>query len=113
MSALVALCLSVAVIDGDTFRCTDASGTRVVRIAGIDTPELPGHCRRGRKCTAGDPVAAREALLSMVGAGPVRIKPRGIDHYGRTIAVVIVNGHNVGCALIQRRVAVARYGSCR
>jgi endonuclease YncB( thermonuclease family) len=39
------------VTDGDTIRC---NGERI-RLLGIDTPELPGHCRKGRDCVSGDP----------------------------------------------------------
>lgn len=49
-------CQSVSVIDGDTFNC---DGQRV-RMAGIDAPELPGHCRPGRDCTPGDPFASTD-----------------------------------------------------
>ena len=44
-------CGSVSVLDGDTFTC---DGKRI-RMAGIDAPELPGHCRTGRDCAPGDP----------------------------------------------------------
>ena len=35
------------VIDGDTIHC----GYTRVRLAGIDAPEMPGHCQPGRACT--------------------------------------------------------------
>lgn len=41
------LCHWPKVIDGDTIHCRY---TRV-RLAGIDAPEMPGHCQPGRACT--------------------------------------------------------------
>ncbi len=54
------ICASPIAIDGDTLRC--AAGPRV-RLAGIDAPEIPGHCRRGRKCTPGDPAASTQRVV--------------------------------------------------
>jgi micrococcal nuclease len=109
MSAALAICLSVVVIDGDTIICNRTH----VRIAGIDTPEIPGHCRRNRVCTPGDPFAAKSALATMLAGRTVRIIPRATDRYGRTVAVVLAGNTNVGCALIRQHIAVARYGDCR
>ena len=41
---------TVYVVVGATIH---ACGERV-RLAAIDSPELPGHCNRGRVCTRGD-----------------------------------------------------------
>lgn len=49
------------VTDGDTIRC---NGERI-RLLGIDTPELPGHCRQGR--------VAYPVILTPL---PCRSKPR-------------------------------------
>lgn len=40
-------CSNVGIIDGDTFDC----GSTRIRLHGIDSPEMPGHCRSGRECT--------------------------------------------------------------
>ncbi len=55
-------CRSPYVVDGDTLRC----GSERVRLAGIDAPEMPGHCRPGRECTAGDAFASRDGLQALV-----------------------------------------------
>jgi micrococcal nuclease len=60
------LCLIASVTDGDTLRCGD--GTRL-RLAAIDSPELPGHCRPGRNCAPGDPYAARANLRRLAPEG--------------------------------------------
>jgi endonuclease YncB( thermonuclease family) len=54
---------------------------------GIDDPEMPGHFRPGRRCTAGDPFASTENLRRLVGgSAPVRCQRIDVDHYGRTVA---------------------------
>ncbi len=52
--------------DGDTIRC----GNERIRLLGIDAPELPGHCREGRRCAPGDPYAATTSLRKAI-AGSV------------------------------------------
>lgn len=69
--------------DGDTLRC----GEERIRLLGIDTPELRGHCRKGRRCVPGDPIAAKHSLERAI-AGPLAIERHGRDRYGRTLAIV-------------------------
>lgn len=79
-------CLLVA-IDGDTLRC----GRERIRLLAIDAPEMPGHCRRGRRCVPGDPHASKAALAGAL-RGRADIARQGRDRYGRTLARVRVNG---------------------
>ncbi len=88
MIAVVVLACTLVAIDGDTLRC----GRERIRLLGIDAPELPGHCRRGRRCVEGDPVASRAALAAAIARGRATIERRGRDRYGRTLARVRVNG---------------------
>ncbi|MGJ3231606.1 MAG: thermonuclease family protein [Oceanicaulis sp.] len=88
-------CTTARVIDGDTLDC---AGVRV-RLAGIDTPEMPGHCRAGRRCVEGDPHAARAALRALASLG-LTCRPEATDAYGRTIARCDAAGRDVSCALI-------------
>lgn len=99
-------CPFVEVTDGDTFRC----GTIRVRLAGIDAPEMPGHCRRGRDCTPGDPLASRNSLASMLQQTPVNCLKTDTDRYGRTIASCTAGGVNLSCELVRSGFAVKRYG---
>src|SRR6266850_6344611 len=71
----------VRVHDGDTFY---AEGKRI-RVRGIDTPEL-GQPRS---------FAARDRLNQLLHSGSVTVEPRAIDKYGRTVAIVKVNGQDV------------------
>lgn len=99
-------CTAPRVIDGDTFDC---AGTRI-RLAGIDAPEMPGHCAAGRKCTAGDPHAARDYLSTLTRTA-VSCASIETDKYGRTIARCAVNGGNdLSCAMLDAGHAVRRYG---
>lgn len=80
------------VTDGDTIRCGDER----IRLLGIDTPELPGHCRRGRDCVTGDPYAATASLEAAL-AGSLTINRVGEDRYGRTLARVAGAKGDLSC----------------
>lgn len=90
------------VTDGDTLRC----GAERVRLLGIDAPELPGHCRRGRQCAPGDPVAATRSL-GEAAAGELYIERIGTDRYGRTLALVSNPAGDLSCH--QLRAGMATY----
>jgi micrococcal nuclease len=101
------VCESPRAIDGDTVAC--ANLPQNIRLLGIDAPEMPGHCRRGRVCTPGDPMAARDALANLLASGTVVVRPGGHDRYGRILARVTVGRTDASCRLLLLRVAVPRY----
>lgn len=103
-------CDSPNPVDGDTFRC---AGERI-RLANIDAPEMPGHCRAGRVCTPGDPHASRDYLAQLT-RGEVTCRRIATDRYGRTIALCQANGRDLSCAMAASGYAVERYGrlDCR
>lgn len=105
MIAALFLCLAPVAVDGDTLRC----GGELVRLIGIDAPELPGHCRKGRVCTPGDGFAAKRAMAELVARGAVKCASVGRDHYGRTLARCDAGGVDLSCAMIASGQAVARY----
>lgn len=89
-------------VDGDTLRC----GRERIRLLGIDAPEMPGHCRQGRRCVPGDPFASQASLAKAM-SGTLVIERVGADRYGRTLA--LVRGPNGDLSCWQLRYAQARY----
>jgi micrococcal nuclease len=91
------------VVDGDTLRCGDER----VRLLGIDAPELPGHCRTGRACVAGDPYASSASLEAAL-APPLSIRRVGADRYGRTLAMVAGRNGDLSCWQLAHGAAIYR-----
>lgn len=89
-------------VDGDTLRC----GELRVRLAEIDAPEMPGHCRAGRVCAPGDPYASKAALQKALEGGAVRIRKLATDRYGRTVAAVTAGGADLSCAQVRGGYAI-------
>lgn len=79
--------------------------------------ELPGHCRRGRVCVAGDGPASREALGSVIAGAVVRCRPEGRDVYGRVLARCTAARDrrrvDLACAQLSAGAAVVRYSDPR
>ena len=98
-------CSAVSVTDGDTFRCDG----RRVRMEGIDAPELPGHCREGRDCVAGDPFASTSNLQRIIGAGEVVCRTTDTDRYGRTVARCFAGETDLSCEQVRGGFAKYRY----
>jgi micrococcal nuclease len=91
------------VVDGDTLNC---EGERV-RLLGIDAPELPGHCRQGRACVAGDPFASTDSLSAGL-IPPLSIDRVGVDRHGRTLALVRGRRGDLSCWQLRQRAAIYR-----
>jgi len=89
------------VIDGDTL----AIGAAVVRIHGIDAPELAQDCHAGgRPYACGQ--AAKAALAALLG-GPVACSPGGARSYGRLVAVCQSGGRDLGAVMVAAGWALA------
>lgn len=99
-------CQNPYIIDGDTFSCNN----KRIRLAGIDAPEMPGHCKEGRRCTEGDPYAAKDFLHSL-SRGLVICHAVDIDGYGRLVARCEANDRDLSCAMVESSHAIRRYGS--
>lgn len=99
-------CVNPTVTDGDTLRC----GSTRIRLSSIDAPEMPGHCRKGRVCTPGDPHASTENLRQLVEDEPVQCRQVDTDRYGRAVAFCSVQGVDLSCAQVEGGFAVERYG---
>lgn len=78
--------------DGDTIRC---SGERI-GLLGIVSPELAGHCPKGRVCAPGNPHRASASLRAAL-VGQLRVTGFGTDRYGRTLAVVSGDNGDLSC----------------
>ena len=98
-------CSAVDVTDGDTFRCDG----RRVRMEGIDAPELPGHCREGRDCVEGDPIASTRNLQRLISAGEVVCRTTDTDRYGRTVARCFAGEKDLSCEQVRGGFAEYRY----
>ncbi len=83
----------VAVYDGDTIVMARADALPVkIRLADIDAPEHDQPA--GAEATA--------ALKKLLAACPddIHFLPQDIDHYGRTVAVIMACGRNVNAAMV-------------
>lgn len=97
--AAAMLCLTITVIDGDTFDC----GEERIRIANIDAPET-----KRAKCEAELMLgsAATRRLSEMLAEGIVVIeREKRPDRYGRTLAIIRTAKGDVGQRLIEERYA--------
>lgn len=106
--AAAVLCITPMVHDGDSIRC----GAERVRIANIDAPELRGSPKCGARrgytawCDFAAGEAARKALAGLIARGHrVTIVRTGTDTYGRTLALVYVDGLDAGEWLIKQGLA--------
>lgn len=101
-----------SVYDGDTLRVTVAGQSTRVRIMGLDTPELPPHNKCASEKERG--YAARDRLQEIIaGAGSTAFCPDGKDRFGRTLAVVMVDGKDVADVLIAEGLAREYHGGRR
>ncbi len=81
------------VSDGDTLwvRPADGRAPRKLRLQGLDAPEI---------CQSGG-AASRATLSRLVAGKTVRVTVKYHDAYGRGLARMVVNGHDVGATLVQ------------
>lgn len=90
-------------VDGDTLKC---EGTRY-RLLAIDSAEMKGHCRRGRVCAPGDPVAAKQSLAAGMRLGPITFEQTGYDRRNkRPVGIVWAGGVNLNCRQLRARQAI-------
>ncbi len=96
-------------IDGDTF---EIRGERI-RLFGIDAPEMgqPWWDENGIERDAG--ASGRDALASLIDGRKLAIKVLREDRYGRSVAIVKVDGRDVGRSLVRQGFAFATPGSTR
>ena len=89
---------TVAVTDGDTIKVLTAENQLLrVRVAWIDAPEM-GQAF-GRR--------AKQFMSALVFGKDVELRPLAIDRCGRTVAMVFVDGRDVGLELVKAGLAWA------
>ena len=94
----------ICVIDGDTITIRSER----IRIANIDAPEI-GHPKCDAERRLG--LVARKRLAELLGSGQVDIErgdpksDRIKDRYGRTLALVYIDGKDAGETLIEELLA--------
>lgn len=93
MLMALALCAAPVAVDGDTVRC----GPHLLRLLGIDAPELPGHCRKGRICVPGDPYRSQHSLARAMQGKRVTWQKFGTDRYGRPLVMIWAGPRNLAC----------------
>lgn len=94
------------VVDGDTFWLDRTK----YRIADIDAPEVgrpgcPAELALGQQATL--------RLAELLVDGRFEVQPTGVDKYGRTLAIVSMDGRSVGLQLVRERLAHAWGGPKR
>ena len=108
MIALLLLA-QLAVIDGDTLK---ASWGERYCLHGIDAPELAQDCDRGGAAYPCG-LEAKKVLESFLEGKEVLCEPIDQDRYGRTVAVCLADGVDVGEEMVQQGWALdyPRYSS--
>lgn len=89
----------VAVVDGDTLRV----GGTLVRLHGIDAPEMAQTCGGGFRCG----VWAQQMVAAHLGGRFATCNDLGTDVYGRVLATCDVGGSDVGQWIVQQGLAIA------
>ncbi|PWK56562.1 thermonuclease family protein [Silicimonas algicola] len=88
------------VVDGDTFWLNGEK----IRVQGYDTPETTTNiCGGQREVELGRTAADR--LMQLLNQGNVSMRRTGKDRYGRTLAIVHVDGRDVGAILMAEGLA--------
>jgi endonuclease YncB( thermonuclease family) len=91
------------VVDGDTI----VIGETRIRLEGIDAPESGQTCKRSWFGSWSCGAAATTALARLTEGKPVSCEPRGLDKYGRTLAVCFVDGRDINAYMVRQGYAWA------
>ena len=91
------------VADGDTITVLHDGKSEKIRLHGIDTPE--------RQQAYGN--KAKALTNSLVRGRTIEVKPQTVDRYGRTVALVYVDGQSLNELLIQNGFAWVYQKYCK
>ena len=86
------------VVDGDSIVVSD---TRI-RLEGIDAPEAGQTCSRRLVGWWACGTEATTALARLIDGKPVRCEQRGLDKYGRTLAVCFLGAEDVNAWMVRQ-----------
>ena len=109
------IALVLAVIDGDTLRVQvqlwpGQTLETMVRVDGIDTPEVHGKCAYEKRRA----LEARQAVVDLVAGKPVALYHPSQDKYGRWLAsVVTFDGRDIAASLLKQDLARLYHGGTR
>jgi micrococcal nuclease len=95
--------LTVArVYDGDTILCENRDISIMIRLAGIDAPEIAHN-----KKETGQPYSqqAKAVLAKLVLNKVVDVKGFGLDDYNRLLAVINLDGKNINLEMVEQGMA--------
>lgn len=115
MNALVLICTSLLMSDGDSGRCVTADGERNrLRLAGIDAGEVAPYTRCRQRphvwaCSVparDTAVQATELARGLAGNG-ARCTVQNRDRYNRIVATCTVNGLDLGAILVSEGLAIS------
>ncbi|MEX5283819.1 MAG: thermonuclease family protein [Nitrospiraceae bacterium] len=81
-----------------------------VRLAGIDTPEMKGHCEREKQLARQARDLVRSALS---GAGAIHLRKASRDKYFRIDARVMADGQDLSDVLMMQGLAVPYDGGTK
>jgi endonuclease YncB( thermonuclease family) len=81
----------VSISDGDTIRVLHNGKEKEIRLYGIDTPEI-GQAF-GQK--------AKDLTSALVAGRKIEVQQKDIDSYGRTVALVFVDGNNLNELIVK------------
>ncbi|MEF9604709.1 thermonuclease family protein [Paracoccus sp. PXZ] len=91
----------IRVWDGDSIRLSAGHQSEAVRIFNIDAPEIEGRCTHESDLAR----QAKIRLAEIMHGRRVEILRQGTDRYGRTLAAIRVEGHDVGDILVSEGLA--------
>ncbi|MBM3585020.1 MAG: nuclease [Alphaproteobacteria bacterium] len=106
----------IAIVDGDTTRVRvriwlDQDVETLVRLEGIDAPELKGRCAVESALAQ----QARATLAGLIGEGPVLLRDVRHDKYGGRVRAAVCDdtGRDLGARLTEAGLARAYAGGAR
>jgi endonuclease YncB( thermonuclease family) len=87
----------INVIDGDTIKVSDNDTEIIIRLVGIDAPEI------SKETQSEQPFSkwATKILTELVLNKTVEIETYGIDRYGNTLGVVYIDGRNINLKMLK------------